>query len=170
MTCPRLILLLCALLLSPVAAHAQQAPLKEGILGSWILTGVTSQTDDGTRREPFGPTPKGIIIFAPDGQFSLFQSTGNIPRLAGSDRARATAEEATAVMANSIAYYGTYTVDEAKREVLMTVQASTFANVATPGAQRRIVTDLTQSELAFSNPRTPGGLTLHTLWKRPSAP
>ncbi len=35
-------------------------------------------------------------------------------------------------------------------------------------AQRRIVTALTETELQFSNPRTPSGMTLFTVWRRAS--
>lgn len=164
----RIITLLLAALLAPVCARAQS--IKDGIIGAWHLVSVASETDAGTRGEPFGPTPKGIMLFTGDGHFSLFQSTGELPRVAANDRARATAEEALAVMRGAIAYYGTYTVDEATRELSVKLDASTFANVVAGGAaQRRIVTRLTATELAFSNPRTPSGMTLHTVWRRAAA-
>jgi hypothetical protein len=57
---------------------------------------VASEMDDGKKGEPFGPSPKGVIIFSNDGHFSLFQSRAEIPKIAANDRARATAEEAQA--------------------------------------------------------------------------
>lgn len=147
----------------PVAA--QTTTIADGIVGVWTLVSVTSQREGGASGEPFGPNPKGIMIFTRDGHYSLFQSRAELPRLAASDRARATPEEAMTVMRDSIAYYGTYAVDEAARSLSVTISASTYANLLGP-AQRRIITVLTPNALEFSNPRTPNGLTLHTVWRR----
>ena len=166
----RLVPLLLAALLAPCLAWAQTSPVRDGIVGAWLLVSVVNQGEDGTRGEPFGPDPKGIVVFTRDGRFSLFQSAADIPRLAANDRARATAEEAMAVVRNSIAYYGTYTVDEAARELSVRIEGSTYANLLGGAAQRRIITTLTPTELAFSNPRTPNGMTLNTVWRRASSP
>lgn len=166
----RLIPLLFVALFAPLAARAQASLVKDGIVGAWLLVSVVSQSDNGTRGEPFGPNPKGIMVFTRDGQFSLFQSSADIPRLAANDRAKATAEEAMAVVRNSIAYFGTYTIDEAARELSVNLDASTYANLLGGAAQRRIITTLTTTELAFSNPRTPNGMTLHTMWRRAPSP
>jgi len=160
--------LLFAALFAPCAAWAQATSVKDGIVGAWLFVSVVSQSDDGTRGQPFGANPKGIIVFSPDGRFSLFQSAAEIPRLAANDRARATPEEAQTVVRNSIAYYGTYTVNETARELSLMLEGSTYANLLGGGPQRRIITALTATELAFSNPRTPSGVTLHTVWRRPS--
>jgi len=149
-------------------AEAQAGAISEGIVGTWQLVSVASEQQDGTKGEPFGATPKGVMIFTRDGHFSLFQSRADLPRLAANDRAKATAEEAMTVVAGSIAYYGTYAVDEAAKSLSVKIEASTYANLLGP-AQRRIVTVLTPTELAFSNPRTPSGMTLQTVWRRAPA-
>ena len=164
----RTALMIALALLGPLAAQAQTLSVKDGILGAWNFISVVSQSDDGTRGEPFGATPKGIMIFSADGRFSLFQSSPNVPRLAANDRARATPEEAMAVVRESIAYFGIYTVNEAAREISLTIEGSTYTNLIGPNPQRRIITALTPTELAFSNPRTPRGVTLHTVWRRPA--
>ncbi len=73
-----------------------------------------------------------------------------------------------AVVRESIAYFGIYTVNEAAREISLTIEGSTYTNLIGPNPQRRIITALTPTELAFSNPRTPSGVTLHTVWRRPA--
>jgi hypothetical protein len=139
---------------------------KEQIAGSWLLVSVTSETDDGKKGEPFGPAPKGVMIFSSDGHFSLFQSCAEIPKIAANDRAKATPEEALRVVASAIAYYGKYSIEEATGVMSVKLQASTFANLMANPEQKRIITALTADELKFSNPRTPSGVTLHTVWKR----
>ena len=49
------------------------------------------------------------------------------------------------------------------------LQASTYTNLVGP-EQKRVITVLTADELRFVNPRTPSGVTLHTVWKRAKAP
>ena len=148
---------------------AQQKSAKEQIVGAWTLVSVTSEMDDGRKGEPFGPSPKGMIIFSNDGHFSLFQSRAEIPKIAANDRAKATAEEAQGIVASSIAYYGTYSIDESSKTMVVNVVASTYANVAAIPNQKRIITLLTADELRFDNPRTPNGITLRTAWKRAAA-
>jgi hypothetical protein len=171
MTTARVLAFLVAALFAPGLARGQAPPsaampLKDAILGAWHLVSVVSEAADGARGEPFGPAPKGIIVFTEGGQFSLFQSAADLPRLAANDRTRATAEEATTVVRNSIAYFGSYTVDEAKRELAVRLEGSTYANLLGGPPQRRVVTSLTATELAFDNPRTPSGMTLRTLWRK----
>ena len=70
------------------AAFVQQKTAKEQIVGAWTLVAVTSEMDDGKNGEPFGSSPKGMIIFSNDGHFSLFQSRAEIPKIAANDRPR----------------------------------------------------------------------------------
>src|ERR1700753_1934454 len=151
------------------AAFAKEKSVKEQIVGPWTLASVTSEMEDGTKGEPFAPSPKGIIIFSGDGHFSLFQSRAEIPKIAANDRAKATPEEAQSIVASSIAYYGTYSIDENTKGMVVNLAASTYANVAAIPNQKRTITSLTADELKFDNPRTPNGMTLRTAWKRASA-
>jgi hypothetical protein len=146
-------------------AAAQQNAIKDQLVGTWMLVSVVNEAVDGSKSEGFGSSPKGVIIFASDGHFSLFQSRAEIPRIAASDRTKATPEEAMAIVGSSIAYYGTFSVSDDKT-ILVKIDASTFANVAGGPEQKRLITVLTADELRFTNPRTPAGVTLHTVWKR----
>lgn len=151
-------------------AQQQQKTAKEQIVGAWTLVSVASEMDDGKKGEPFGPSPRGVIIFSNDGHFSLFQSRAEIPKIAANDRAKATSEEAQSIVASSIAYYGTYSIDENTKVMTVNLAASTYANVAAIPNQKRTITLLTSDELKFDNPRTPNGMTLRTAWKRAAAP
>lgn len=145
---------------------AQQKSLKDQLVGTWMLAAVTAQRADGSKAEPFGADPKGIIIFTADGYFSLLQSRPDLPKIAANDRAKATPEEATAVVAGSIAYYGTYSINETEKTIAVKIEQSTYANLMGGPEQKRIITSLTADDLKFTNPRTPAGVTLLTAWKR----
>ncbi len=161
------ILLACGL---SGTALGQERLAKDAIVGAWSLVSVTSEMDNGAKGEPFGSSPKGLIIFSSDGYFSLFQSRAEIPKIAANDRAKATPEEAQSIVASSIAYYGTYSIDEQTKVMTVNLDASTYANVAAIRNQKRTITLLTAGELKFDNPRTPNGTTLRTSWKRARAP
>ena len=71
-----------------------------------------------------------------------------------------------AVASGALAYAGTYTVDEATRTIHANVETSTFQNLVGAPNAPRVVTSITEDELKFSNPRTPGGMTLEFVFKR----
>ena len=112
----------------------------------------------------------GIIIFSNDGHFSLFQSSTDVPKIAANDGGKATSEEATAIVRESIAYYGTFAMSEGDRTLSVKLSGSTYANLVGGPEQKRNITLLTPEELKFTNPRTPAGVTLLTSWKRAKTP
>jgi Lipocalin-like domain len=144
-------------------AVAQQKSLKEQLVGTWIYVSSTSTRADGSKTDR--PNLKGIVIYTSDGHFAFMSVRADLPKLANPDRARATAEEAQAVVAGSIAYYGTYSINEVDKVLTAKVEGSTYANLIGTD-QKRIITSLTADELKFTNPRTPAGVTLEFVWKR----
>ena len=108
---------------------------------------------------------KGTVIYTSDGHFAFVSVRSDLPKLASNDTARATAEEAQAVVAGSIAYYGTYSINEVDKVITAKVEGGTYANLIGTD-QKRIITSLTADELKFTNPRTPAGETLDFVWKR----
>jgi len=144
-------------------AVAQQKSLKEQLVGTWIYVSSTSTRADGSKTDR--PNLKGIVIYTSDGHFAFVSVRTDLPKLASPDRARATAEEARAVVAGSIAYYGTYSINEVDKVLTAKVEGSTFANLIGTD-QKRIITSLTADELKFTNPRTAAGVTLEFVWKR----
>jgi hypothetical protein len=149
----------------PSSAISQQESLQDKLVGTWRLVSSTSIRPDGTRTDQNGPDAKGIVIYASDGQFVLLNTRADLPKLASNDRAGATAGEAQAVVKGSLAYYGTYSIDEADKTITAKIEGSTFANL-TGGEQKRIITSLTADELKFINPTTPSGVILEVVWKR----
>ena len=51
-------------------ANAQTKTLREMIVGTWIFGVAEVLAPDGKKSFPFGETPKGMLIFTPDGYFS----------------------------------------------------------------------------------------------------
>src|SRR5215813_4395566 len=153
--------------LLPGSALSQQVQLKEQLVGAWTQVSIDATSPDGTKRELFGPDPKGIVIYTSDGHFALVQTRADLTKLATSNRATATPEEAKAVVAGSIAYFGRYSVDEASKFVTVDIQGSTFANqIGSANDNKRIVTSLTANELRLTNPTSASGVRIELVFKR----
>ena len=140
---------------------AQKGSLREQVIGTWIHVSTTVTAPDGKKSDRPG---QGLLIYAPDGHFTFVNVANNLPNLAANNRDKATAEEARAIVAGSIAYYGTYTVDEATKTIVPKVEGSTFPNMVGTD-QSRVVTSITADEMRFINPKAPAGV-LEIVWKR----
>ncbi len=160
-------ILALTLVLLPSSAVSQQQTLKQRLVGTWTMVSIDMNLPDGTKRQLFGPNPKGFAIYTSDGYFSLIQMRAELPKIASSNRATATADEAKAVVAGSIAYFGQYSVDEASKIVTVNLWGSTFANqVGSTTDNKRMITSLTANELRFTNPTSASGATIEVVLKR----
>jgi len=100
-----------------------------------------------------------------DGHFSLVNTRADLPKFASNRRDQGTPEENKAVVQGSIAYFGTYSVNEGDKVITAQIEGSTFANLIGTD-QKRLVTSLTADELKFINPAPSVGGTLELVWKR----
>ena len=121
--------------LSSDATFAQSTTVKDQLIGTWTLIAADSLQKDGSKAEVFGPSPRGILIFTSDGRFALVQMRSDLPKIASNSRDKATPEETSAIVSGSIAYYGTYSVNEAEKLILVRIEASTFPNIASGAEQ-----------------------------------
>jgi len=156
-------LLIVGAALSAGDAVAQQKSLKEQLIGTWTLVSVHNVRNDGSRLDASGPNPKGIVIYTSDGHFVFVNTRSDLPKFS---RDQGTPEEYKAVVQGSIAYFGTYSVNEADKVISVQIEGSTLANLIGRVDQKRIITSLTADELKFTNPATPSGARLELVWKR----
>ena len=138
-------------------ATAEQAKtLREQIVGSWTFVVAEVTAPDGKKSFPFGETPKGLIIFTPDGHFSQIHVASDVPKLASNNRLTGTPEEYSAIMRRSISVFGTYTVDEANKTVTFDIVSSSFPNWEGE-KQTRTIDKLSADEFVNTNPNVAGG-------------
>jgi hypothetical protein len=148
----------------PDSSVAQGKSLKDQLVGTWIYVSSTGKRDDGSPVPR--PSLQGAVTYTADGRFHFITTRTDAPKLASSDPARPAPEEAMAIASGSIAYTGTYTVDENTKTIHANIETSTFPNLVGAPNQRRIITSITADEMKFTNPRTPAGVTLEFVWKR----
>jgi hypothetical protein len=152
--------------LLPAGALGEQKSLKEKLVGAWLQVSVDVVSPDGVRSHLYGENPKGIVIYTSDGYFSLMQARTDLPKLASGRPATATSDEARAVVAGSIAYFGRYSLDETSQVLSVDIQASTFANQTGDPTEKRTITLLTERDLKFTRPGVLPNTTLEVVFKR----
>ncbi len=145
-------------------AVAQQKTLKDQLAGTWSLASITTTRPDGTKSDSFGSNPKGAVSFENNGRLSFIITASNLPPFASKERTTGTADENKTVVQGSIAYFGTYMVDEADKSYTTRVEGSTFPNW-TGLAQKRMVV-ISGNDLTITNPAGSGGGTAVSKWTR----
>jgi hypothetical protein len=154
------------LIMSLNAALAQTKSIKDQLVGTWTLVSWEQANKDGTKQQDFGPNPKGVASFDASGRFFVMFARPDLPKIASTDRTKVTLQEAQAINLGSIAYFGTYTVDEPGKTLLFKIESSTYPNQLGTEA-KRVITSLTADELKYTN-TTPlgGGNSISTGFKR----
>ena len=138
---------------------AQQKSLKEQLLGTWTLVSIDYVGQDGGRFQTFGPDPKGIAIFDRSDHYIIAVMRSDRPQFAVNDRLKGTAEENKATAQGTITYFGTYSVNEADRTIVIHIVGSSFPNWN--GTEQKRIFTLAGDELKLTNPTasTGGGTT-----------
>jgi Lipocalin-like domain len=138
-------------------SFAQQNSIKDQLVGTWTVISQEQARKDGSKVERFGANPKGITIFEANGRFAIILARPDLPKLASNDPMNPSPAEAKALAVGSIAYFGTYTVDEPSKTILLKIEASTLPNqLGFEG--KRVINTLTADELKFTNTTAVGDL------------
>jgi Lipocalin-like domain len=153
------------LALLPGGAVAQQKPLKEQLVGTWLFVSSTDTQKDGTKLDRWGPNAKGMLTFDANGRYALAINRAGLPKFASGRVDQGTVEENKAVMQGSIFHFGTYSVNEGDKTVTTQIEGGSFPNLY-GGSQKRVITSLTADELKYDNPGTTIGTTTNVTWRR----
>jgi hypothetical protein len=148
---------------TPAPALAQQKSLKEQLVGTWTLVSSDQVRPDGAKLRQFGSDPKGINVFDANGRFFVMIASADNLQIASNGRSQTNFEE-DGLIVESIAYYGTYTVNEEANVISLHLDASTFPNQDGTD-QKRTITSLTADELKYSSPAAISGAQVHQVWR-----
>jgi hypothetical protein len=144
---------------------AMSQSLKQQLLGSWLLTSWEQDMPNNQKLHRFGTNPKGYNVFEANGRFFVMFARPDLPKIASRDPNNPTPDEAKAIAVGSIAYYGTYSVDEATKTISMKMEPSTFPNQM-EADQRRTVTAISSSDLKMENTGALAGGGIRYAFKR----
>ena len=138
-------------------AFSQERPkiTKDQLTGTWTFTSIHVERPDGSRVEPWGSKPNGIVMFAQNGHYSIVLTRADVPKFASNDRLKGTPEENQAAVHGVHALFGRYNVNEVEGSFALKVDGSSFPNEI-GSEQKRIVESLAGNEMKFSIPTTTG--------------
>jgi hypothetical protein len=135
--------------------YAVAQSLKDQLAGTWLLVSNVNVAPDGTKRQPFGDSPKGVLILQSDGRYAAMfeQSTaGHARRTQGGVgwRARAFRHVVSA---------------RGGQAVLLRVEGSLYPNQE-GNEDKRLVSSLTPDELTFVNAASSAGGRTEAVFRR----
>ncbi|HEY5067721.1 MAG TPA: lipocalin-like domain-containing protein [Xanthobacteraceae bacterium] len=135
------------------------------IVGTWTLTSIRYRRLDGFMVEPFGPNAKGMLVF--DGtHFATQVMAANLPKFASDNRMVGTQQEYEAISHGVVAYFGTYTVNEANRIVTLHIQRSSFPNWEGTDQQRKFEFEGDQLQYGAASTTANPAEAAQLVWKR----
>jgi hypothetical protein len=98
---------------------AQQKSFKEDITGAWIVTSVFDEYSNGEKRDNWGGPVKGQVTFGRSGRFTQI--------LIGPPMASMKSDDPRKPDALTVAYYGTYSVDEPRKKISTKIEAASYS-------------------------------------------
>jgi hypothetical protein len=157
--CVSAMMVLGVALLSASAA-GQQNSLKDQIIGTWLFVSVYDQYEDGKKVHTFGTNPKGQWIFGNDGRFSEI--------LVGEPRPDLKTKDPRLPNAFIVAWYGTYSVNEADKAVTWRAEGGGYSP-RIGSESKLLITTITGDTLNYVGPQRKdhiGPFTPHAELKR----
>jgi hypothetical protein len=154
--------LLLGLVSLPSSALSQQKSLKDQLVGTWTFVSQEQTLPNGSRLLPFGANARGVNVYDANGHFYFMNARPDLPKIATNNRLEPTPDEAKAIALGTIAFFGTYTVDETKKILIVKIEASTFPNLAGTEQNWSIVS-IAADELKYSLEPLGGGQIVSTL-------
>jgi lipocalin-like protein len=146
-----------------MASTGASAQVDKNLVGTWTIVSVTYE-QDGKKIEGFGPNVKGTQIYDANGRIATIVMRSDLPKVASNNRTTATAEESQKIVHGSLAYFGTYTTNEADHSVTVQIEGATLPNwIGT--SQTRAYT-ISGDQLTISNPTASGGGAATVVLKR----
>jgi len=146
--------------------------LRDRLIGAWSLVSYEERPVDGSPSFfPMGTSPKGIIMYTPDGFMSAQLSQPNRKPFTSGDWFQATDAEFKNEATSYIAYTGPFHVDEEKHHLTHSMFISLFPNWIGQTQPRLVRIEGDQLFLSTANPISSGGKTVnsHLAWRRADA-
>jgi hypothetical protein len=104
-----------------------QSSLQKQLIGTWRIVAYEDRKDKNDPNSewtcPYGRNPKGYIVYDDTGHVMIqMMKSPSPPKFASGNDDKPTPQEALAVYDGNVAYFGRYTVDEARHVVIHHVE------------------------------------------------
>jgi len=113
------------LVLLPSSIVAQQGTLRQQLVGTWTLVSEETTAQNGTKEQPYGPNPRGILILDASGRYATVRARPDRPKFKSSSQP--TTEELVAARAFG-AHFGTWSVSDADKTLTLHLESALRPN------------------------------------------
>ncbi|MGE0363481.1 MAG: lipocalin-like domain-containing protein [Vicinamibacterales bacterium] len=149
--------------------RVRQAPATPGydpaaraaVAGTWTLVDHRTTAADGQVRQAFGPAPKGLFVFGPDG-YTTVQIVN--PDRPATPLDKASGDEARRLLGTYLAYHGTYDVDPATKKIV--VHTTADLNPTNTGADQIRFYEIDGDTMYLQPPPAANGSRSRITWRR----
>jgi len=140
----------------------------QSIKGTWELVAVENQLPDGSKTQPYGVEPKGMLIFDDNGNYALqmLRSIPSRPKFAAADKNKGTTEENAALVQGSNSHFGKYTVDDKAHTITFNIEHAFYPNWEGTTQVRSFNIKNDQLTYVVTNTTNGGAVTAVVIWKR----
>ena len=97
-------------------------------IGSWSLVSITNIYENGSKVEPYGQNPDGLLIFDAEGNYAIQILKKNRPLISSGNKNTSTAVENAAIVKGFNAHYGRYSVDPSTGIIAFNILHASFPN------------------------------------------
>lgn len=142
------------------------------LYGYWDLVSLVATTPDGAEVLPMGASPKGLGYYGADGIVMTIVTAGDRPHFQSLVIANRTPDEAIRGFDTSLSYYGTYTVDVERAEIIHRIERCSFPNLEGREMKRTVELDgdrmVLLADLLVPRPGAPQGVWARSrnVWSR----
>jgi hypothetical protein len=111
-------------------ARRNVAPCQSGpsLLGTWRLVSYQARDSEGRVQYPLGENVSGLLVYDGGGNISAHVMRNGRSFFSAKDPARGTDAELRAAFEDYGSYFGTYTIDDARRTVTHHVRGAWYPN------------------------------------------
>ncbi len=136
------------------------------LAGSWRLVSFHTEDPTGQTAYPFGKYALGRLTYEPDGRMAVQLMDPRRPALTSGDPLVTSEAELRAAFGGYTAYYGSYSVDPARRTIVHHIEAALLPNWVGTDQERQFEFD--GELLTLKGPLLLGGVpgTVSLVWKR----
>jgi hypothetical protein len=128
---------------------------------------ISATIDPGGKNiAAYGENPKGLLVFTPDMHFVEVLTDADLPRFASDARGEGTDAENRMVMARSIGFFGSYTVDGKGEFSGNSVEGATFPNWVGSVRTRKDLSLIVDGDRMTERFRRPEGTEIRIEWRR----
>ena len=145
----------------PRSIVAQPGTLRQQLVGSWTLVSEEMTAQNGTKEQPYGPNPRGILILDASGRYATVRARPDRPKYKSSSQP--TADELVAAREFG-ANFGTWSVSEADKTLTLYLESALRPN--NEGTDLKVSVSLVEDELKLSGMIPATGVKAEAVFRR----